>query len=114
STFRVRGDIVDIFPAGEEVAYRVEFFGDEIDRITKIDPLTGEILANLDSLKVFPGSHYVTPQDKLKVAMGKIEQELEQRLRYFKENNMLLEAQRLNQRTQFDLEMLAETGFVKG
>lgn len=114
STFRVRGDVVDIFPAGEEVAYRVEFFGDEIDRITKIDPLTGEILANLDSLKVFPGSHYVTPQDKLKVAMGKIEQELEQRLRYFKENNMLLEAQRLNQRTQFDLEMLAETGFVKG
>lgn len=114
STFRVRGDVVDIFPAGEEVAYRVEFFGDEIDRITKLDPLTGEILATLDSLKVFPGSHYVTPQDKLKVAMGKIEQELEQRLHYFKEHNLLVEAQRLNQRTQFDLEMLAETGFVKG
>ncbi len=114
STFRVRGDVVDIFPAGEEVAYRVEFFGDEVDRITKLDPLTGEILANMDRLKVFPGSHYVTPQDKLKVAIGKIEQELEERLHYFKQNNLLLEAQRLNQRTQFDLEMLMETGFVKG
>ncbi len=113
-TFRVRGDVVDVFPAGEEVAYRLEFFGDEIDRITKIDPLTGEILENLNKLKIFPGSHYVTPHDKLKVALGKIEQELEQRLHYFNQNNMLLEAQRLKQRTQFDLEMLEETGFVKG
>lgn len=113
-TFRVRGDVVDIFPSGEEVAYRAEFFGDEVDRITKIDPLTGEILANLDSVKIFPGSHYVTPQDKLKVALGKIEQELEQRLHYFNENNLLVEAQRLKQRTHFDLEMLQETGFVKG
>lgn len=113
-TFRVRGDVVDIFPAGEEIAYRVEFFGDEVERIIKIDPLTGEIIANLDSFKVFPGSHYVTPQDKLKQAIGKIELELEQRLQYFKQNNLLVEAQRLNQRTQFDLEMLAETGFVKG
>ena len=113
-TFRVRGDVVDIFPAGEELAYRVEFFGDEVERITKIDPLTGEILARLDNLKVFPGSHYVTPQDKLKVALGKISQELDERLAYFKQNNMLLEAQRLAQRTQFDLEMLQETGFVKG
>jgi excinuclease ABC subunit B len=114
STFRVRGDVVDIFPAGEEVAYRVEFFGDEVERITKLDPLTGEILSNLDSFKVFPGSHYVTPQDKLKLALGKIEQELEQRLAQFKKEGKLLEAQRLNQRTQFDLEMLQETGFVKG
>ncbi len=113
-TFRVRGDVVDVFPAGEELAYRIEFFGDEVERIIRIDPLTGEILAQLDELKVFPGSHYVTPQDKLKVAIGKIEQELEQRLQFFKQNNQLLEAQRLNQRTQFDLEMLQETGFVKG
>ncbi|MDB5185876.1 MAG: uvrB [Candidatus Saccharibacteria bacterium] len=113
-TFRVRGDVVDVFPASEEVAYRIEFFGDEIDRITKLDPLTGEILQNLDSLKVFPGSHYVTPQDKLKVAMGKIEQELEERTHYFKKHGLLLEAQRIQQRTNFDLEMLQETGFVKG
>lgn len=113
-TFRVRGDVVDIFPAGEEVAYRTEFFGDELDRITKIDPLTGEILANLDEYKIFPGSHYVTPQDKLKVAIGNIETELEQRLQEFKKNGQLLEAQRLLQRTRFDIEMLQETGFVKG
>lgn len=113
-TFRVRGDVVDVYPAGEEVAYRVEFFGDEIERITKVDPLTGEILSKLDTLKVFPGSHYVTPQEKLKVAMGKIEHELDERLRFFKKNGQLLEAQRLEQRTRFDLEMLEETGFVKG
>jgi excinuclease ABC subunit B len=113
-TFRVRGDVVDIFPASEEVAYRVEFFGDEVERITKVDPLTGEIISSLDELKVFPSSHYVTPQDKLKVAMGKIETELEQRLHFFKKNGQLLEAQRLQQRTNFDLEMLQETGFVKG
>lgn len=113
-TFRVRGDVVDVFPAGEEVAYRLEFFGDEIDRITRIDPLTGEILASLDKLKVFPGSHFVTPQEKLKVALGKIEHELEDRLGHFKKNGQLLEAQRLEQRTKFDLEMLEETGFVKG
>lgn len=113
-TFRVRGDVVDVFPAGEEVAYRIEFFGDEIDRITRLEPLTGEILANLDEYKVFPSSHYVTPQDKLKVALGKIETELDQRLAQFKMENKLLEAQRLEQRTRFDLEMLEETGFVKG
>jgi len=114
STFRVRGDVVDVFPAGEELAYRVEFFGDEVDRITKVDPLTGEILKQLDEYKLFPGSHYVTPQDKLKIAMGKIEQELEERLFFFQQNGKLLEAQRLEQRTRFDLEMLEETGFVKG
>jgi excinuclease ABC subunit B len=114
STFRVRGDVVDVFPAGEELAYRMEFFGDEVDRITKIDPLTGEILANLDEYKIFPGSHYVTPQTKLKVALGQIQNELGERLRYFRKNDMLLEAQRLEQRTKFDLEMLEETGFVKG
>ncbi len=114
STFRVRGDVVDVFPAGEELAYRIEFFGDEVERITKIDPLTGEILAKLDSYKIFPGSHYVTPQEKLKVALGHIEKELDQRLAKFKKEGKLLEAQRLEQRTRFDLEMLEETGFVKG
>jgi len=113
-TFRVRGDVLDVFPAGEEIAYRIELFGDEVERITKIDPLTGEIIANMDQLKVFPSSHFVTPQEKLKVALGKITQELDERLRYFKKNGLLLEAQRLAQRTKFDLEMLEETGFVKG
>jgi excinuclease ABC subunit B len=113
-TFRVRGDVVDVFPAGEELAYRIEFFGDEIERITKLDPLTGEILAKLDEYKIFPSSHYVTPAEKLKVALGKIEQELGERLAYFKSEGKLLEAQRLEQRTRFDLEMLEETGFVKG
>lgn len=114
STFRVRGDVVDVFPAGEELAYRIEFFGDEVDRITKIDPLTGEILANLEEYKIFPGSHYVTPQTKLKVALSNIEQELKDRLALFKKQGKLLEAQRLEQRTRFDIEMLEETGFVKG
>ncbi|HSW66390.1 MAG TPA: excinuclease ABC subunit UvrB [Bacillota bacterium] len=114
STFRVRGDVVDVFPAGEELAYRIEFFGEEIERILKIDPLTGEILGKPDTLSIFPGSHYVTPQDKLKVALGKIEQELADRLALFKREGKLLEAQRLEQRTRFDIEMLEETGFVKG
>jgi excinuclease ABC subunit B len=113
-TFRVRGDVVDIFPAGEELAYRMEFFGDEVERITKIDPLTGEILSTQQELKIFPGSHYVTPQEKLNVALGQIEHELADRLAYFKKQGGLLEAQRLEQRTRFDLEMLQETGFVKG
>jgi len=112
--FRVRGDVVDVFPAGEELAYRLEFFGDEIDRITQIDPLTGEILKNLERLKIFPSSHYVTPQDKLKLALGQIERELDERVAQFKKENKLLEAQRIEQRTRFDLEMLEETGFVKG
>lgn len=113
-TFRVRGDVVDIYPASEELAYRIEFFGDEIDRITKIDPLTGEILRKLEELKVYPGSHYVTPQQKLKVALGKIQDELGDRLSTFRDQGKLLEAQRLEQRTRFDLEMMEETGFVKG
>ncbi len=113
-TFRVHGDVVDVYPAGEEVAYRIEFFGDEIERIVKIDPLTGEILGKPDKLTIFPSSHYVTPQDKLKVALGHIENELQQRLFQFKNEGKLLEAQRLEQRTRFDLEMLQETGFVKG
>lgn len=114
NTFRVRGDVVDVFPASEELAYRIEFFGDEIERITKINPLTGEILSRLKNLTVYPGSHYVTPNEKLKIAIKKIRSELEERLKYFNKNNQLLESQRLAQRTKFDLEMLEETGFVKG
>jgi excinuclease ABC subunit B len=114
ATFRVRGDVVDVFPAGEEVAYRIEFFGNEIERITKIDPLTGEILAKPDSVTIFPGSHYVTPFEKLKVALGQIEHELGERTDQFKRESKLVEAQRLQQRTKFDLEMLEQTGFVKG
>lgn len=113
-TFRVRGDVVDVFPAGEELAYKIDFFGDEVDRITKIDPLTGEVLASLESLRIFPSSHYVTPHDKVKHAIGHIRNELDERLQLFKKNGQLLEAQRLQQRTNFDLEMLEETGFVKG
>ncbi len=113
-TFRVHGDVVDIFPAGEELAYRIEFFGDDVERITKVDPLTGEILEKLDSFKIFPSSHYVTPFEKLKGALVNIEEELKDRLALFKKNGQLLEAQRLEQRTRFDVEMLEETGFVKG
>lgn len=114
STFRVHGDVVDVFPAGGETAYRVEFFGDEIDRMTNIDPLTGEIIAEVDEAAIFPGSHYVTPQEKLKIAIGKIRDESEARVKEFEAQGKLLEAQRLGQRTKFDLEMLEQTGFVKG
>ncbi len=113
-TFRVRGEVVDVFPAGEEVAYRIEFFDDSIERITKLDPLTGEVLGRPDKVTIFPSSHYVTPYDKLKVALGKIQFELDDRVHEFKKQNKLLEAQRLQQRTRFDLEMLEQTGFVKG
>jgi len=112
--FRVRGDVIDVFPAGEELAYRIEFFGEELERILKIDPLTGEILGKPETLTVFPSSHYVTPQEKLQVALGQIEHELAERLHQFKTEGKLLEAQRLEQRTRFDLEMMQETGFVKG
>ncbi len=113
-TFRVHGDVVDIFPASEEVAYRVEFFGDEVESISKLNPLTGEVLSRPDHIRVFPSSHYVTPHDKLKSALGQIRKELDERLTLFRKNGQLLEAQRLEQRTNFDLEMLEETGFVKG
>lgn len=114
ATFRVRGDVVDVFPAGSESAYRIEFFGDEIDRISEINPLTGEIIREPTEIKIFPSSHYVTPQEQVKRAIGNIRTELEYRLEYFRRHNMLLEAQRIEQRTRYDLEMLEETGFVKG
>lgn len=113
-TFRVRGDVVDVFPSGGETAYRIEFFGDEIDRITEINSLTGEIISEPQTIKIFPGSHYVTPKEKLATAITKIKDELEDRLAFFEKHNKLLEAQRLQQRTKYDLEMLEETGFVKG
>ena len=112
--FRVRGDIVDLVPAYEERVYRIEFFGDEIERIKELDATTGEILGTRQELHVFPASHYVTPQQKLELALGDIEEELEQRVRWFEEHDRLLEAQRLRQRTMFDLEMLRETGTCAG
>ena len=113
-TFRQRGDTVDVFPAGSDTAYRLEFFGDEVERITQIDPLTGEILHQPTQIKIFPSSHYVTPKQKLAVAIEKIKQEFEERIAFFEKNNQFLEAQRLSQRTKYDIEMLEETGFVKG
>jgi excinuclease ABC subunit B len=112
--FRVRGDVVDIVPASEEKVYRVEFFGDEIDRIQELDGVTGEILGNRDELRIFPASHYVTPREKLELALRDIEVELEERVGWFEEHGRLLEAQRLRQRTMFDLEMLRETGTCAG
>jgi excinuclease ABC subunit B len=112
--FRVRGDVVDLVPANEEKVYRVEFFGDEVERIQELDSVTGEILGAKDEFTVFPASHYVTPADKLRIAMTDIEAELEERCKWFEDHGRLLEAQRLRQRTNFDLEMLRETGTCAG
>ncbi|MGN0351985.1 MAG: excinuclease ABC subunit UvrB [Roseburia sp.] len=114
-TFRVRGDVLEIFPANfGDTAIRVEFFGDEIDRITEIDVLTGEIKCRLEHFAVFPASHYVVPQEKINRACEAIEAEMEERVRYFKGEDKLLEAQRIAERTNFDIEMLRETGFCSG
>lgn len=113
-TFRVKGDVVDIMPAGGEKTYRLEFFGDEVERITTIDPLTGEILEQPESISIFPSSHYVTPKEKVERAVGMIKREFGERMEYFESRGMLLEAQRLAGRTKYDIEMLEETGFVKG
>ena len=114
-TFRVRGDVVEIFPIGSsEHAVRVEFFGDEVDRITEIDVLTGEIIGTLNHISVFPASHYVTAPEKMKVAIQRIEEELQLRLAELRREDKLLEAQRLAQRTNYDLEMLREMGFCTG
>jgi excinuclease ABC subunit B len=112
--FRVRGDVVDLVPANEEKVYRVEFFGDEIERIQELDATTGEILGTRETFTVFPASHYVTPADKLRLALSDIEAELEERCKWFEDHGRLLEAQRLRQRTNFDLEMLRETGTCAG
>ncbi len=113
-TFRSKGDIVDVFPASEEFAYRIDFFDDRVNKILKLDILTGEIIESLDQLIIFPESHYVTTQDKIKRALKLIQIELNDRIRFFKDQHKLLEAQRIEQRTKFDIEMLEQTGFVKG
>lgn len=113
--FRVRGDVVEIFPASrDEHCMRIEFFGDEIDRIREMDPLTGEIIADRDHVAIFPASHFVTRDEKLQKAIVNIEAELEQQLAKFREEGKLLEAQRLEQRTQYDLEMMREMGYCSG
>ena len=112
--FRVRGDVIDIFPIGDETAFRLDFFGDELERIRQIDPLTGEMLTERQELKIFPAKHHVTPQEKLQRAVAAISEELEERLLQLKASGKLLEAQRLEQRTRFDMEMLQETGMVPG
>lgn len=114
-TFRVRGDVVEIFPASkDEHCIRIEFFGDEIDRIREVDSLTGEIIGERDHVAIFPASHFVTREEKMKIAIGNIEQELEEQLKVMRDENKLLEAQRLEQRTRYDLEMMREMGFCSG
>lgn len=113
--FRVRGDVVEIFPAASgDSVIRVEFFGDEIDRISEINPLTGELKAFLKHAAIYPASHYIVSRDKMQVALDEIERELQERLEYFRENGKLLEAQRIEQRTHYDMEMLQEIGFCTG
>ncbi|MGI6260463.1 MAG: excinuclease ABC subunit UvrB [Acutalibacteraceae bacterium] len=113
--FRVRGDVVEIFPAasGENII-RVEFFGDEIDRVSEVNPLTGELVANLRHAAIYPASHYIVPQEKMREAVAELEVEMGERVRWFRENDKLIEAQRIEQRTKYDIEMLQEIGFCKG
>jgi excinuclease ABC subunit B len=113
--FRVRGDVVEIFPAySGDTAIRVEFFGDEIDRISEINVLTGEVKKSVTHVAIYPASHYIVPAEKMQAALKDIEDELHERVKYFKDNEMLLEAQRISQRTMYDIEMLQEIGFCKG
>ncbi len=115
SSFRVRGDVIEIFPAGsEEYAIRVEFFGDEIDRISQVDVLTGEVKNELNHIAIFPASHYVVSKENMERAIKDIEEELEEQIQHFKEEDKLLEAQRIAERTNFDIEMMRETGFCSG
>ena len=113
--FRVRGDVIDVWPSGaQQNAIRIEFFGDEVDRITEINVVTGEVVAQRNHIAIYPASHYCTTPEKLELAIGRIEEELEQRLKEFKDNGKLVEAERLEQRTKYDIEMLRETGFCSG
>lgn len=115
ATFRARGDVLEIMPAYEEqIAYRIEFFGNEIDRISEIDPLTGRVRQRLEKVTIFPGSHHVTPEDVRHVAIETIKQELKERLAFFEKENRLIEMQRIKERTSYDLEMMKEMGFCKG
>jgi excinuclease ABC subunit B len=114
-TFRVRGDVIEVFPAHEESrAIRVELFGDRVEEISEIDPLKGKVVESLDKVPIYPGSHYVTPPDRMQKAIQSIQEELKERLEWFRSKNQLLEAQRLEQRTKFDLEMLRELGYCQG
>lgn len=112
--FRVRGDTIDVCPSALETAYRLEFFGDELERILEVDPLTGEILQKLSVVRIFPNTHYATPEAKLKQVIAAIRQEYDSRMQYFQQHNKLLEAQRLSQRIKYDVEMMEQTGSVKG
>ncbi|HBE78972.1 MAG TPA: excinuclease ABC subunit B, partial [Firmicutes bacterium] len=113
-TFRVRGDVIEIIPVYGENIIRIELFGDEVEKIIEVDPLTGEVLQNLSEIMIYPATHHITSEEKLKIAMKSIEAELEDRLQEFRAKDMLLEAQRLEQRTRFDLEMMAEVNFCQG
>jgi excinuclease ABC subunit B len=114
-TFRVRGDVIEVFPAHEESrAIRIELFGDQVEEISEIDPLKGKVVEHLDKVPIYPGSHYVTPPDRMQKAIQSIREELKERLEWFRSKNQLLEAQRLEQRTRFDLEMLKELGYCQG
>ena len=114
-TFRVRGDVLEVIPAYEsDVAIRIEFFGDEVDRITEVDILTGEIKDELKHVAIFPASHYVVDKENINRAVKAIEEELEERVKEFKRQDKLLEAQRIAERTNFDIEMMQETGFCSG
>ena len=113
--FRAKGDILEIYPSNqEESAIRVEFWGDEIEKISEINPLTGKPIAKREHVMIFPNSHYVTSKDKLERAIITIEEEMEERVKYFTDNKKLIEAQRIEERTNFDIEMLKETGFCQG
>ena len=113
-TFRVRGDVIEIIPVYNENVIRIELFGDEVDRIIELDPITGEVLGELDTLTIYPATHFITPEDKMKRAIAAIEEELEERLKELRSQGLLLEAQRLEQRTRYDLEMLQEIGYCQG
>lgn len=113
--FRVRGDTIEIWPVyTDSFAYRVEFFGDEIERISEINPLTGERMREVQHAAIYPASHYVTPKDKIESAIQEIREEMEQRVAWFKENEKFVEAQRIEQRTRYDMEMMEEIGFCSG
>ncbi len=112
--FRVRGDTIEVFPAYDEMGVRIELFGDEVERISRVDPLTGEIIADIKELEIFPATHYVAGEQRMKRAIVQIEEELQQRLKWFENEGKLLEAQRLRMRTQYDLEMMQEVGFCNG
>src|SRR5438552_4155500 len=112
--FRVRGDTIEVHPAYEDNAIRIELFGDDVERISRIDTVTGEVMAEIDDLTIFPATHYVADEERMKRALGTIEEELRDRLTFFEKENKLLEAQRLRMRTQYDLEMMQELGYCNG